>query len=1263
VLSSLTMSLDARKGLAILAASLLFAPVMCPVGAGGAEKTKGDVDRQVFGQVDGAAAGELERGPVDKGVLPGRVELEPAVVTVYDLLGEDELPKNLDEVLTRRPQDAAGHVLRGLARLLRGDHAKAAADFDEAIRLDPKLASAYYNRGFARLRQGKLAEALADCEAAVALAPDDARAYGLRSVVLHARGDRKRALADCDRALQLDPRLAGVHNQRCLTLCAEGKLDDALAAAEEAISLRPKEASYYSNRAMVWQAKGDTERALADLDRALQYAPQRAIFHQNRGLLLSARGEHQKAVAAFTEAVRLDPDVDGPRFCRGEAYARLGDFDRAIADYSEVLRRDPDCTAAYYNRGWCRHKTGDSEAAVTDYTEAIRRDPTLQVAYANRGRLHLGAGRLDEAISDFTEGLRLDPKSANCYCGRGMAFSKKKDWDKAIADLTEAIRLDPTNVVAYGMRGLAWMHKGGFERALEGLDQRLASLLAQHLFGQSDSGPQLVPHEEFEKAAADFTQAIRLRPDVATFYCSRASARMLNNHLDEAAADFARTLELDAGNSNARQLLGFVWLIKGEDDKAIGEFTEGIRLDPKNKWHHIGRATAHLRKRDFRAAAEDYGGAIRIEPSNAAGYLARGMTWLVQKEADKALADFNRVIELEPTHSFGYQGRALARVLKADLTKARADLDQAESIDASEAFTYLIRASIWVVEGEREKALADLRKAQQLNPAVNLGLDKLGDVATPDGPPGEARPPAIAERPRRKPPFTITVSRETTRALGPLREDGSVNYLKALNAMWARGVTPENNASVLLWQAMGPGKILPEERELFFRGLGIAPPPEDGQYFVPLEDIAEDPEDPDDGQQLEEQLDRAVREPWSKNDMPAIARWLAANEKPLALVVEATKRPRRCDPHIGWPELPEEDHDMVLFACLTPNVSNMTPARDLLLGRAMLRLGDGDVEAAWKDVLACHRLARLAGRGPSLIDTLVAIRIDSMACEAGASLARHGRLTVEQARRFGGDLSRLPPIPRLHGRIEFAERYMTLDTVARVAKGGPMKLMAVASWCKFLDGDENAEDPTEKLKRFHYPWLFNVSVDWDEVLRIVNRYYGRLAAACRLTDRAERAAAFERLAEENVALSTRSRVVFDPLAMPGFVFGMIPRHVTSENMAGVFLGLLTPDCLAVATAEDTATTRLQLARLSFSLAAYRAEHERYPERLAALSPRYIEKVPKDYFTGKDLIYRRRGDRYELYSLGFNGKDDGGRHRQSDADPEADDVALTAPVSR
>jgi len=51
---------------------------------------------------------------------------------------------------------------------------------------------------------------------------------------------------------------------------------------------------------------------------------------------------------------------------------------------------------------------------------------------------------------------------------------------------------------------------------------------------------------------------------------------------------------------------------------------------------------------------------------------------------------------------------------------------------------------------------------------------------------------------------TFTVGKETTYVTEPLDKHGYVDYVTALNEQLNKGITPDNNANVLIWKALGP---------------------------------------------------------------------------------------------------------------------------------------------------------------------------------------------------------------------------------------------------------------------------------------------------------------------------------------------------------------------------------------------------------------------------------------------------------------------------
>jgi hypothetical protein len=73
-----------------------------------------------------------------------------------------------------------------------------------------------------------------------------------------------------------------------------------------------------------------------------------------------------------------------------------------------------------------------------------------------------------------------------------------------------------------------------------------------------------------------------------------------------------------------------------------------------------------------------------------------------------------------------------------------------------------------------------------------------------------------------------------------------------------------------------------------------------------------------------------------------------------------------------------------------------------------------------------------------------------------------------------------------------------------------------------------------------------------------------------------------------------------------------------------------------------AQNALDMAIVACALERYHLAHGEYPETLAVLAPEYLKTIPPDVVDGQPLHYRRtREGRFILYSVGWDGKDDGG----------------------
>lgn len=221
---------------------------------------------------------------------------------------------------------------------------------------------------------------------------------------------------------------------------------------------------------------------------------------------------------------------------------------------------------------------------------------------------------------------------------------------------------------------------------------------------------------DLDGAILDFSEAIRLDAKLAEVYTYRGLAKSDKDDLDGALEDHNEAIRLNPNFTEAYTNRGNLKHWRGDTSGAIADFTEAIRLNPQDAVAFRNRGIMKHVKGHFEEAILDFTEAIRLNPQEAQGYLSRGTTKYTKGDLDHALLDFNEAIRLNPQEETIYHNRGAAKKDKGDLDGAIADYDEALRRNPNNALTYYNRGIAKKGKGDLDGAILDYDEALRLNP-------------------------------------------------------------------------------------------------------------------------------------------------------------------------------------------------------------------------------------------------------------------------------------------------------------------------------------------------------------------------------------------------------------------------------------------------------------------------------------------------------------------------------------------------------------------
>ena len=311
---------------------------------------------------------------------------------------------------------------------------------------------------------------------------------------------------------------------------------------------------------------------------------------------------------------------------------------------------------------------------------------------------------------------------------------------------------------------------------------------------------------------------------------------------------------------------------------------------------------------------------------------------------------------------------------------------------------------------------------------------------------------------------------------------------------------------------------------------------------------------------------------------------VARNKGIIELVEDAQARPK-CRFIVDWSNLLDAKF---------PHYTELRSLTRFLYANALINAKDGNIEEAINSLQLGLKLTESFRDEHSLISLLVKIAITKMMDRSIYEVFTYGNVTESQAERLYEAVSEVDYNNDL-GKSLQGERVMGIGMFQQVHQTS-----SIDSTDNKKPGDSSQPLPPSPLK---------FVLGADEVY-----YLRNMAEQIRSAEVSYREAMIKRIDE---------KLDKDP-----------PKYALFSRINSL-------SCNPARRYRDTAMAELDGTQILLACHAYHDRYNAYPKTLNELRTKLGWKLPRDIFSGKDMVYRPQNRGFILYSVGSDLKDNGG----------------------
>ena len=448
------------------------------------------------------------------------------------------------------PYDGQTWAARSIIYLSREEWDSAVVQLDRAIHLMPRNANCHINRALARVHTNNLRGAMSDYDMALDLEPNNFLGHYNRGLLRAQVGDDNRAIMDFDFVLRLEPDNMLALFNRAVLLENTGDLKAAIRDYSKVIDEFPNFWLGLESRAACYRKLGMTKQAEAD---ELTVYKARLLKHlygtQPRMDPSKIRKRSDADVEKYNQLVMEDerePEREYDNDYRGHVQNHRVDM-----DFQPMLLLSFEPRKSDVN-GYTAYDTN------VDKINRQLKGHQIYITTQNSGmddhRTATYFTMLD-SLSQAIDAAKTEHVVSNLLLQRAIAYTMIQNYDAAIDDLSTYLQIDSTSVLALWQRAFCQMRINRFQ-ASQGTNVQLQNASVQgdltHAIELNPTSPWLLYNrgtqtalsQDYERAIADYTEALKYEPLFAEAYYNRGLCLLFMKRQEEGLHDLGKAGEL-----------------------------------------------------------------------------------------------------------------------------------------------------------------------------------------------------------------------------------------------------------------------------------------------------------------------------------------------------------------------------------------------------------------------------------------------------------------------------------------------------------------------------------------------------------------------------------------------------------------------------------------------------------------------------------------------------------------------------------------------